>query len=78
MLLPRTGMAGALALAERLRATSSRFFGERITHLTISIGVACVEKSETRLDDAVGRADLALYRAKSAGRNRVEAVMQAA
>ncbi|WP_241754715.1 sensor domain-containing diguanylate cyclase [Cupriavidus basilensis] len=78
VLLPRTGMAGALALAERLRATSSRFFGERIADLTISIGVACVERSETRLDDAVGRADLALYRAKSAGRNRVEAVMQAA
>ncbi|WP_420991438.1 diguanylate cyclase [Cupriavidus sp. 30B13] len=78
VLLPRTTMAAALALAERLRATSSRFFGRQVADLTISIGVASVDKAEHRLDGAVRRADLALYRAKSAGRNRVEAVMEAA
>jgi len=78
VLLPRTTPAAALALAERLRATSSRFFGKRVADLTISIGVASVDKAERRLDGAVGRADLALYRAKSAGRNRVESVMEAA
>ncbi|MGT2432021.1 diguanylate cyclase [Cupriavidus basilensis] len=78
VLLPRTGMDGALALAERLRSMSARFFGRRIAELTISIGVACLDKTETRLDGAIGRADRALYRAKSAGRNRVEAVMEAA
>lgn len=78
VLLPRTGMDGALALAERLRSMSARFFGRPIAELTISIGVACLDKTETRLDGAIGRADLALYRAKSAGRNRVEAVMEAA
>lgn len=78
VLLPRTGMDGALALAERLRSMSCRFFGKRTAELTISIGVACLDKTETRLDGAIGRADRALYRAKSAGRNRVEAVMEAA
>ncbi|MGO4332166.1 diguanylate cyclase [Cupriavidus sp. 2TAF22] len=78
VLLPRTTMAAALALAERLRVTSSRFFGRRVADLTISIGVASVDKTESRLDAGIGRADLALYRAKSAGRNRVEAVMEAA
>ncbi|MDF3839826.1 GGDEF domain-containing protein [Cupriavidus basilensis] len=75
VLLPHTGMGAALGLAERLRATSSRYFGRRVADLTISIGVACVDEADTRLVATIGRA---LYRAKSSGRNRVEVMIKAA
>jgi diguanylate cyclase (GGDEF)-like protein len=38
--------------------------------MTVSIGVSELQPGET-LSDFVARADAALYRAKSAGRNRV-------
>jgi hypothetical protein len=38
---------------------------------TVSIGVAALEDSDRSLDDLLGRADGALYRAKALGRNRV-------
>jgi diguanylate cyclase (GGDEF)-like protein len=41
--------------------------------VTISIGVATATSSDETADDLLQRADEALYRAKNAGRNRVEA-----
>jgi diguanylate cyclase (GGDEF)-like protein len=41
--------------------------------LTISVGVAAFEPSERREKSWLERADRALYRAKSLGRNRCEA-----
>lgn len=52
-----------LELAERLRSATG-------STATCSIGVACHEAGE-RLADTVNRADIALYEAKSQGRNRV-------
>ena len=74
-LLPETGLQAALHLAERIR---TRFeilpleLGDtRPVHCTISIGVSetCEGDNVTSL---LQRADEALYRAKSMGRNRVE------
>ncbi|MCW2576674.1 MAG: Diguanylate cyclase with domain [Modestobacter sp.] len=66
---------GALALAERFQATFDEPFqlGERNTRLTVSIGVATAPggNSDVRSTDLVRDADLAMYAAKSAGRNRV-------
>jgi diguanylate cyclase (GGDEF)-like protein len=39
--------------------------------LTVSLGVAAVDDDVTLADDLVERADAALYRSKSAGRNQV-------
>lgn len=62
--------AEATALAERLReAVAARPFGE--TRLTISIGVAIVQPGRGRIRDILEAADVALYRAKNGGRNRV-------
>jgi diguanylate cyclase (GGDEF)-like protein len=63
--------ATALQVAERLREAFATDLG--VPPATVSIGVACAEGGEGTFEDLVGRADEALYRAKSAGRNRVSA-----
>ena len=77
VLLPRTPLAGALALAEELRAAveQARFaFAGRAVPVTVSIGVAGgVLEPGDRWDGLIAAADEAMYRAKRAGRNRVEA-----
>ncbi|WP_439817197.1 GGDEF domain-containing protein [Zavarzinia sp. CC-PAN008] len=72
VLLPETGMEQALEIAERLRRTAEVEPLVRDGHaieLTLSIGVTVAESGETMLDQALSRADEALYRAKSDGRN---------
>ncbi len=66
----------ALAAAERLRAVVEAMEvaderGARIA-VTASIGVASLRPGDT-LSSLIGRADRAMYRSKSAGRNRVTA-----
>ena len=39
--------------------------------ITVSIGVACLEQVEANFDDLLNAADIAMYYAKSHGRNRV-------
>ena len=39
-------------------------------HITVSLGVASLNAPMDSLDDLLKRADTALYRAKSGGRNR--------
>jgi diguanylate cyclase (GGDEF)-like protein len=64
---PSSGAEAARTLAERIRA------GARVA-ATVSIGVASQGPAEPVLEigDLLSRADTALYRAKSAGRDRVE------
>jgi diguanylate cyclase (GGDEF)-like protein len=66
---------GALALAERFQSTFDEPFrlGVRTTRLTVSIGVATAAGNDrhVRSTDLVRDADLAMYAAKGAGRNRV-------
>ncbi len=73
LILPHTGLSGAVKLAERLRNQISfhtfRPSGVPIP-VTISCGVAEMEKGDT-LSNLVKRADVQLYRAKEGGRNRV-------
>jgi diguanylate cyclase (GGDEF)-like protein len=66
---------GALTLAERFQDSFAEPFqlGERATRLTVSIGVASAPVAAVglRSTDLVRDADLAMYAAKSAGRDRV-------
>ena len=69
-----TTLAGAVADAEQLRERISALevpLPRSVGRLTISIGVAQYHPGETIMQ-TFARADLALYRAKAAGRNRVE------
>lgn len=72
VLMPDTGPDGALTLAEKLRQAVANSITTP-QPLTISIGVATTSASDASLDQALTRADDALYRAKAAGRNCVRA-----
>lgn len=85
LLLPDTDPAAARSLAERLRAAVA---DEPVTlpdgtklQLTISAGLAAAapgradEDLKTLADSLLARADVALYEAKSAGRDRVAAAV---
>ncbi|MGY1951928.1 GGDEF domain-containing protein [Pseudomonas pergaminensis] len=75
LLMPDSSLADALAAGEVLRAAIEacpfHFKGEPVT-ITVSMGVAQFQPGE-RSDLALKRADAALYRAKAAGRNQVQA-----
>ncbi|KAF2408874.1 diguanylate cyclase [Pseudomonas antarctica] len=75
LLMPDSALTDALAVGEVLRAAIEacpfHFKGEPVT-ITVSMGVAQFQPGE-RSDLALKRADEALYRAKAAGRNQVQA-----
>ncbi|SDQ72952.1 diguanylate cyclase [Pseudomonas grimontii] len=75
LLMPDSSLSDALAVGEVLRAAIAacpfHFKGEPVT-ITVSMGVAQLQPSE-RSELALKRADEALYRAKAAGRNQVQA-----
>ena len=81
MLLPGTDVASALKLAERIRMAIASSpiglpCGEEVI-ITASIGIAEVSPGpddkdlKTLGDSLIARADVALYAAKSAGRDQV-------
>jgi diguanylate cyclase (GGDEF)-like protein len=73
ILLPDTGIAAALAIAERIRAAIAEISlpGSDVS-VTISIGVSGFPDHASTLDRLERLADAALYLAKRLGRNRVE------
>lgn len=76
VILPETTPDGALIFAERLRERIGTYpfdvGGREPLHLTTSIGVASFPSPRVEsMEDLFARADEALYRAKSSGRNQV-------
>jgi two-component system cell cycle response regulator len=75
VVLPETGLQGAVRFAERTRERIDKtaFVGAHGgVHITASIGVASFPGNEIEtVEDLFARADEALYRAKAAGRNKV-------
>ena len=74
--LPGTSLSGASFVAEQMRKAISQLNiahpGTPFSQVTASFGVASgVAMPETDPQDLVGAADLALYKAKHRGRNRV-------
>lgn len=75
VILPRADVLEAAVIVERLRAAVAGLslaalgVGER---LTLSAGVTGARGSDTSFESIVDRADVALYRAKGGGRNRVQ------
>jgi diguanylate cyclase (GGDEF)-like protein len=71
VLLPETGLPQALRLAERLRRAVAALKVPPAERLSASFGVAQAGPTDSPLS-LLKRADEALYRAKRAGKNRVE------
>jgi diguanylate cyclase (GGDEF)-like protein len=71
VLLPDVGLSGARAFAERVRENVQNMAVGEAGRITVSAGVAELQEDEDAAA-ALARADAGLYRAKAAGRNRVE------
>ncbi len=67
-----TSEAGRVAERVRQFIEPPMRIHERDFTITVSVGVAQVSENSTDPEDLVRRADLAMYRAKQRGRNRVE------
>ena len=77
VILPQTDIDGAAMLAERMREAIEelevrRLDGQGVLKMTASFGVAALPGSATDKRYLIAVADEALYRAKDAGKNRVE------
>lgn len=74
ILLPMTGKMEGVQLAERIRSGFERetFFPypQSEVHMTLSIGAAQMHREET-VEAFIKRADLRMYAAKQAGKNRI-------
>ena len=77
ILLAETGLDQALTVAERVRQAIEEYpFTLKAAHpgevLTVSIGVSTMRKGEhKKLSELIRQADVALYRSKGSGKNRV-------
>ncbi len=74
-LLPESDCQGLCSAGERVLAGVGiePYVCEDVqVHITVSIGVTILSDTSTDLEDLIRQADEALYRAKQAGRNRIE------
>ena len=81
VILPRSTLEDAADVAERLRSRVEALALEDLPaglRITISIGVAQMTPADSGFADLERRADAALYRAKSEGRNRVVGALDGA
>ncbi|WP_432471596.1 putative bifunctional diguanylate cyclase/phosphodiesterase [Amphritea sp. HPY] len=64
----------ALSVAEKVRSAISKQYNisNRILHVTPSIGIVLFDEQHHNFDTLIMQADLAMYRAKDEGRNRVQ------
>lgn len=75
ILMPKTPLAGATILAERLREALERLVVETAAgtlRITISAGLTARDGCDADITDILQRADTALYAAKEQGRNRIQ------
>ena len=74
-ILPVATVESAMSMAEAMRAAVAELrmpAPEAETRLTVSIGVGFVQQAGGQAASLLAVADAALYRAKHAGRNRIE------
>jgi len=77
VVLPACAVDDAYSKAEAIREAIAQLHvfsrGIALPRITASLGIACYPEDGERMEDLIAAADAALYRAKSAGRNRIVA-----
>lgn len=73
VLLPETDIAGAFVVAEKIRAGAEEV-GETQAETSVSIGLVSHPEDGSSPDELVKAADLAMYQAKSLGKNQISGV----
>ncbi|MEO5833368.1 MAG: diguanylate cyclase [Nakamurella sp.] len=74
VLMPRTDLAGALIVAERIRATTAATpVDSGGDSIAITVSGGCALGNADAADDLIKLADTRLYEAKASGRNRIVA-----
>lgn len=76
LLLPETSLEGSIVIAEKIRKKVASFSlvlkDAREVGVTVSIGVSQIDmQHDLSIEPAIKRADIALYKAKENGRNKV-------
>ncbi|MFK5891988.1 MAG: diguanylate cyclase [Pseudomonadota bacterium] len=82
ILLPKTNIDGAVVIAQNIREAVESLVvniecdekpqGDKELKITVSIGVSQINnKEDINIEASIKRADMALYKAKKSGRNRV-------
>ncbi len=74
LLMPETGLESALHLAERIRqhiANQDIEAEGQMLNVTVSIGLDIYREDDPNIQAILRRSDLALYKAKESGRNKV-------
>ena len=72
IILPNTSLENAVIVAERIRGVIANFkhnIEDHIIQITVSIGIASYSRQDNDINQIIERADQALYKAKSSGRN---------
>lgn len=75
VVLSDAGLDEASIFAQRVRkqiAETPLVFGTSRIAVTVSIGIAIMNAADDNTDASLSRSDMALYRAKESGRNRIE------
>jgi diguanylate cyclase (GGDEF)-like protein len=75
LVLPDTTLADAVVVLDRVREAMQELTvpaAERATAVSLSCGLTIIGPNDRTLDQIIRRADIALYTAKTSGRNRVE------
>jgi two-component system, cell cycle response regulator len=75
IILPETGVKGSAQVAERIRKTIETTISAELnlpSGISASLGIASCRTDIASAEELLERADVALYRAKSLGRNRAE------
>lgn len=73
IILPETDINGASELAGRLQKSINQaniVFQKNCIKTSVSIGVAELDKTDNHYESLISKADVALYKAKSSGRNQ--------
>ena len=71
ILATETKLEQAMYIAEKIRNTIDEYSFKTVGHITVSLGITEYIKGDTK-DALYKRADIALYKAKNSGKNRVE------